>query len=253
MKFIQCSFAQLARVLLVAVSLLAAPVMLSAQQLENPGLISVRLVDVRPGAAAEFEAAIAEVSAASQAAGRPYYHVFQTLRGSSLPSFSIITPEGAFNDLPPLDVDGSVFDRIGHSLNGSTLLTINIAEELSVIPESGVAPSGDFMYVRVRRTSPSDQQAYFDWHENQLTAALREAGVADIRAGRVIMGGDTNTFVRFYYGDSIQSAPGGGVNLFESMGQRDFERMIEAEADLLVGSEDYVYRFREDLSFTAGQ
>jgi hypothetical protein len=253
MKTIRRSFSQLANALLATIFLLAAPAALWGQQLENPGLISVRLVDVRSGAEAEFEAAIAEVAAASQAAGRPYFHVFQTIRGSNLPSYSIITADGAFNDLPPLDIDASVFDRIGHSLNGNQLMTVNIAQALSIIPPSGVAPSGDFMYVRVRRTTPSNQQAYFDWHENQLTAALRDAGAADVRAGRVIMGGNTNTFVRFYYGDTFRSAPTGGVNLAESMGERDFGRMLDAEADLTVASEDYVYRFRADLSFTAGQ
>ena len=251
MKSFQRCFAPLARVSLLSLLLVAAPATLRAQDDEGPGQINVRLVDVKPSSNSEFQAAIAEVAAAWGAAGRPFFHVYERLRGPNLPGYTIVTLDGAFNDLPPLDIDQSVFDRIGHSINGSDLMTLSMYPELSIA--SGRMVPGEFMFVRVRTTSPSNAQAYFDWHANELTPALRQAGVTDVRSGRVLMGGNSNTFVRFYYGDSFASAPGGGANLAQSMGQREFERMLTREAGLVVTAEQYMYRFREDLSFSDPQ
>lgn len=251
MRLFRGVIAPMARVSLAALLLVAASATAWAQD-EDPGVISVRLVDVRPGSNSEFQAAIAEVAAASEAAGRPFFHVYQLVRGPNLPAYSIITLDGAFNELPPMNIDPSVFDRINHSLNGSDLMTVLVFPQLS-IGSGSVVPSGEFMSVRVRTTSPSNRQAYFDWHANVLTPAARQGGVTDLRAGRVLMGGNSNTFVRFYYGDSVQSAPGGGGNIAEAIGQREFDRMIEREASLIVSDQMYIYRFREDLSSTAAQ
>lgn len=243
-------FAPLAPASLIVLLFATAPATLWAQEDQGPNLVSIRLVDVKPGSNAEWQAAIAEVAAAAEAAGWQFFHVYQRLRGPNLPTYSIITPDGASNDLPPLDIDQSVFDRLGHSQNGNDLMTVAFFPELGISTGS-VAPSGEFMSVRVRTASPSNRQAYFDWHANELTPAAREGGVTDLRAGRVVVGGNTNIFIRFYYGDTVQSAPAGGGNIGQVMDERDFERMIAREASLIVADEMYVYRFREDLSFTA--
>jgi len=250
MKSLNRFSAPCARISLAVLLFVTAPATLWAQDDEGPAQINIRLVDVKPGSNAEWQAAIAEVAAASEAAGWLFYHVYQRLRGPNLPTYSIITPGGATNDLPPRDIDQSVFDRLGHSQNGNALMTVLFYPELGISTGS-VAPSGEFMSVRVRTVSPSNRQAYFDWHANELTPAAREGGVTDLRSGRVAVGGNTNTFVRFYYGDTPQSAPAGGGNIGQSMNQRDFQRMIANEASLIVADEMYLYRFREDLSFTA--
>ena len=247
MKLFQCSCALLARVLAVLL-FFTGPASLWAQEDEGPAQVNVRLVDVKPGSNAEFQAAIGEVNAAWEAAGRPWFHVYQRVRGPNLPTYAIITP-GPGTDLPPIDIDGNVFDRINHSTNGSDLMTVAFFPELGISTGS-VEPSGEFMSVRVRVVSPSNRQAYFDWHANELTPAARAGGVTDLRAGRVVFGGNTDTFVRYYYGDSVQSAPTGGGNIAEAMEPRDFERMIAREADLIVADEMYIYRFRDDLSST---
>jgi hypothetical protein len=128
------------------------------------------------------------------------------------------------------------------------LLTIEMYPALSI--DAGTAPSGEFMQVRVRTTSPSNRQAYFDWIEDELAPALREGGVTDFRSGRIIMGGNPNTFVRYTLANEF---PAQGPDIAAAVGEREFARIIGREPGLLVSSEEYVYRFREDLSFTADE
>lgn len=216
----------------------------------GPGRIQVRLVSVKSDGVAGWVSAIKEVAAAQEAAGRPFFHVYQNVRGDQ-PSFSIITLDGAYVDLPPASLDAGVIDRLQQNGNGNTLLSLAVFPELSIEGDS-LEPPGEFMRVRVRGVSPRNADAYFAWHRDELTPALREAGLSDMRAGRVTLGGNTNTFVRYTYSDSVAGG-GGALDIPGTVGQREFERIIEREANLLSVSEDYVYRFRADLSFTSEQ
>ena len=227
-------------------TLLFASTMLWAQDDDGPGRISVRLVDVRADAVAQFEAAIADIGAVQKAAGRPFFHVYERIRGAT--GFTVITSDADYNELPAAPLDSDLLDRILHSLNGSTLMTLNIYPQLGIPGAGTTAPSGEFLIARVRTTSPSNRQAYFDFQANELVPALRAAGVTDQRAGRVIAGGNTNTFVRYSFTNDWTDPAN---PLLQSLGQRDFDRLIARGNALLVNVEDYVYRFREDLSFTA--
>jgi hypothetical protein len=233
---------------LLAGALLLAPLALLAQD-EGPGRISVRIVDVKPDSVAAFEAAIADVAEAQRAAGRPFFHVFQRVRGDQ-PGFSIIGPDGAYTELPPLELEDGLVDRLQHATNGSTLLSVAIFPELG-IDAGSLAPTGEYLQVRLRTVAPSNRQAYFAWHRDELTPALRDAGIKDLRVGRITLGGNTNTFVRYAFADAIVG--GGGPNSPEVIGQQRWDRVLTREAALLVASEDLVYRFREDLSFTTEQ
>jgi len=108
-------------------------------------------------------------------------------------------------------------------------------------------PTGDFMRIRVRTVSPGNAQAYMDWQENEMTPALREGGITDVRFAQVTLGGNSNSFIRFTYPDAIA---GGGPNVGEVVGEREFQRILDREASLLANAEDYVYRYRRDLSYT---
>jgi len=236
----------LARALAVG-TLLSASTMLWAQD-DGPGQISVRLVDVKADAVAQFEAAIADIGAVQQAAGRPFFHVYERIRGAA--GFTIITLDADYNELPPAPLDSDLLDRVVHSVHGSTLLTLTIYPELGIPGAGTTAPSGEFMIARVRTTSPSNRQAYFDWQANELVPALRAAGLTDQRAGRVIAGGNENTFVRFSFTNDWTDQ---GNPLLASLGQREFDRLIGRANTLVVNAEMFIYRFRADLSFTAPQ
>jgi len=250
MKSLQCFCAPVVRASLAAFLTVTAASTLWAQEDQGPAMISAILIDVKSDSVAEFEAAAADFSAAQEAAGRPFVHVYQRIRGDNLPGFVVFTLDGAYNGLPQLQPDPSIGNRIGNAVNSVSVVTVAAYGELG-IDSGNMAPGGEFLTTRVRITSPSNQQAYFDWHENEFTPALREGGVTDLRVGRVIAGGNTNTFLRWSYSDTFPAS--GGPNVAEAVGQREFQRLLEGEANLIVASEDYILRFREELSFTAEQ
>jgi hypothetical protein len=235
------------RQLLILGAVLLAPGLLWAQQ-DGPGFISVRFVEVNSGANADFVAAMRDLAEEQEASGQPALHVYQRIRGDN--GFTIITVDDAFNDLPQGNLSPGLFGRVTRTIASTSVLTMAIYPELSISSGGGLAPGGEFMRARVRTVSPGNGQAYFDWHADEFTPALREAGVTDLRAGRVILGGNNNTFVRFGYSDEF---PGGGANVAETIGEREFQRLIARENALIVNSEDFMYRFRADMSFTAGQ
>ena len=233
--------------LLLAGGLLLMPLTLISQE-EGPGRWTVRIVTVKPDSAAGFEAALKDVAAIQEEAGRLLFHVYERVRGG-LDSYAIITQDGAYVDLPAAPLGSELVDRLVHSEDNTTLLSLAFYGELG-INSGSLHPPGEYMRVRVRRVPPANADAYFAWHRDELTPALREAGLNDLRAGRVMLGGDTNTFVRYTYSDSLAGGAA-GLDIPGTVGQREFDRIIARERALLSSSEDLVYRFREDLSFTS--
>jgi hypothetical protein len=225
--------------------LLLAPA-LSWGQNDGVGYINVRFVEVNSGANAEFVAAIRDLAEQLEASGQPAFHVYQRIRGDN--GYTIITIDDAFADLPEADISPALFGRVVRTIASTSVRTLAVYPQLSIDSGGGLAPSGEYMRVRVRTTSPSNQQAYFEWHEEEFTPALREGGLTDLRTGRIILGDNTNTFVRFTYSDEF---PENGT-VAENIGQRELQRLLARESQLLVSSADYMYRFREDMSFTAG-
>jgi hypothetical protein len=65
--------------------------------------------------------------------------------------------------------------------------------------------------------------------------------------GRVVAGGNIDTFVKFTYSDEI---PPDNAEILAKM---DIGSLIAREQELSVAEEDYVDRFRPDLSFTTEQ
>lgn len=232
------------RLLLLAV-LLVAPAMLSAQDDDGPAFISVRFVDVKPDAGAQFEAAIKDIGQSLRSGGAPFFHVYQRMRGDM--GYTIITQDRAYANQPAIEISPTLITRVTSTLNSTRLVTLAIYPELSITGDS-VEPEGEFMHVRVRTTSPANRQGFFDWQKNELVPALRKAGATNRRAGRVVAGGNVNTFVDFSYSKRF---PQGEVNLPQAMGQRNFDQMISRANNLTAAAEDYRYRFRSDLSFTA--
>ena len=237
----------------VVFSLVLAPLLLvSADSLAQEGnrpRVSIRLADVKSDSVAQFEAAIAEIGGVLEAAGRQYFHVYERVRGD-LPGYSIISEDGDINGLPGVDIGGSLLDRVNHSLNGNTRLSVEFIPELGISSRDGVEPSGRYLYVRVRTTSPANARGFLAAQAEEVVPALEAGGVTDRRFGRVMYGGNPNTFVNFTYSDEFPGSSGGNP-VAEAIGQRDFDRMIGRLNGLISTAEDLIYVFRPDLSFTA--
>lgn len=237
------------RPLLVLAVIGLTPLTLWAQDNQAPQGVRVRLIDVKADAVPQFEAAIRDLSASLKAQGQPFFHLYERILGDNLPSYTLITPDPMFGETPNAQLPQDVIARIVGAVNGSTLVTVETYPELG-IAGVGLAPPTDFLYTRLRVTSPANQQAYFEW-QRELAGVLQKAGLKDLRVGRIILGGNTNTFLRWNF---LEKFPGDdGLDIAGTIGERDFQRLLQRGASLTVASEDYVLRFRKDLSFTAAQ
>ena len=232
---------------LVAITLLSvAPLSVWAQEAAEIAGVSVRIVSVKPDSAAEWEAAVADLSASFQSQGAPFFHVYERLRGDNLPSYTIISLDELFGEVPATEIDPQVLNRIVSASRTSNLVSVETYADLG-IEGASLAPGGPFLRTRVRVTSPANSAAYMEW-EGELADALEEAGLTDMRIGRVVMGGNSNTHIRWSYQDSISG--GQPTDIEGTIGQREFDRIIARGTDLETSAEDYVLRYRDDLSFT---
>ena len=245
MNTIPNTLAALTRLLAIG-ALTFSPFSVWAQE-NGPGYIHVVFADVRPAAQAEFEAVIKEIGSVQQEAGHPFMHVYQRIRGDS--GYTIFGMDPDMNGLPQLDLTTQLTARVTGALNGIRRVTLAMSPEISIASDA-MDPSGQHMRVVARTVAPGNAQDFFELQRDELVPALREAGMTDRRAGRVMTGGNPNTFVAFAYADEFN---GGAVDLAEVMGQRQFDSFVDRASAMQVNVEDYRYIFRPDLSFTAAQ
>jgi hypothetical protein len=229
----------------LALAILALPLAAYAQQ-EGVGYINVRFADVKPDSVPAFEAALKDIGASLRDGGVPFFHVYQRIRGDM--GYTIVTLDPAYNEMPPAEIPPELIARITSTLVATSVVTLEIDPAIGIASDS-FEPVGNFMHVRVRTTSPANRQGYFEWQRDDLLPVLREAGVTDRRAGRIVVGGNLNTFVEFTYSDKFPS----DLNVGEKIGERRFGPIIERGNALTTNAEDYEYVFRRDLGFTAEQ
>jgi hypothetical protein len=224
-----------------------ASISVQAQDAQPVG-VQVRMMSVKPDSVAQFEAAIGDISAALQEQGRPFFHVYERLRGDGVPGYSVFTQDPYFGEVVPVDIGDALGDRIRHTLSDSTRLTIQTYTNLGIAGES-LAPPAPYLRTRVRITSPANRADFIEWQE-EAVELLTEAGLSDLRVGRIVLGGNSDSWVRWTYQESI-SGPPTGLDIEGTVGQNRIDAMVAEGNELLVAQEDYVLMFREDLSFTA--
>ena len=227
---------------LTAAVFITAPNLASAQE-DGPFMLSTRLLDVQSGTEAHVESALADISAEFGNAGRPFNMVYQRIRGD-LPAYVIYTPDANYNEMPPIDLDDGLIARVTDHLDGNTLLTTAINPALATNVEGMDTP--DYMFVRVFSVPPANNEAFQEFMAETVAPALDEAGVSS-RSGRNILGGSIGNYVLYIYNDSFPADT--AQRLMQSMGERDYDRMIAQGESLVSGVQDLVYRFREDLSY----
>ena len=141
-----------ARTVLALGVLVLAPSLLWAQA-EGPAFVSARLVEVQSGHNAEFEAAVADISAQLEASGTDFFLVFERIRGG-LPGYTIFTPDGLFNGTPPPNLDPNFVARATGASSGALLMSLAFFPELSIVPPPAER-GGQFLHVRAITTSPN--------------------------------------------------------------------------------------------------
>jgi hypothetical protein len=215
------------------------------------GGVSVRIVSVKPDAQAQFEAAVADLAESLGEQGALFFHVYQRERGANLPSYTVISQDPVFGEMPQVNIDPAIINRIVSATNGSDLVSVLVDPNLGIQGEGGLEPPAPYLRTRLRVTAASRRQDFIEW-QTAWADILEEAGLDDLRVGRIILGGNLNTFVIWTFQDDMN--PGlPGVDIEGTIGLDRAERLGDQARAMMVAEEDYILRFREDLSFTAAQ
>ena len=215
-----------------------SPQMVQAQD-DDPGYIHLRIIELHANKVADFEELVKQRSAAESDAGIGFNHVFQRLRGI-VNAFLIVSP-GYGNDVADIDLPDDWGPSISQTIKSHTVVTAMIGP--GTLSSGSPAPTGEYLYVRLRDVAPGNVELYADWQENKLLPALREIGVNDVRTARVVLGGSPERFVRFAFMDDWPGQGGGPGG--------DLSGILAEESTMVRARQNLFYRFRDDLSFTA--
>lgn len=225
------------------------PIQSSAEEHEaaEPSYINFRIQTVKPGRIPEWERIRKERTEAARKAGRPYYHVYQRVRGPS-DTFLIVSPEegigepgGHIDIQPALDRQNSWFNAIAGTLDSQLVLSLQFYPDLRTIPDGPVHPSAKFLHLRIRTAAAGRSGDFEKWLRDDLIPDLREADVGDVRVARVVLGGNPRTWVTASFVDGWPYSNENPVS----------PRMLARGDTMVATRNDYFYEFRDDLSFTA--
>ena len=105
----------------------------------------------------------------------------------------------------------------------------------------------EFAIARILTVTPGNIDAFEEFLSETVVPAFDAAGIMS-RVGQVVVGGDLGTFVIYMFSDSFPSNT--TQRLMQSMGERDYDRMIDQGSSLISSVQDVAYRYRDDLSYS---
>lgn len=236
---------KLLSILLAAGLLFAAlPSVVSAQE-DAVATITARLVTVKGDRVAQWESLQRERTLALRARGIGFRHVFRSLRGTTL-TYLIITP-GTRSNVP---VTRNWVTAVNGMIVSGQVSTLRAYPELGTNTSGSTAITTDFVRIRIRTVPPGRSNDYYEWQRDELVPALQTAGIGDTRVARIALGGNTNTWMRFGFIDSLPTLSGPNI-LAESMGVEEAQQMLDRGNALTSNATDVIYSYRADLSYDA--
>lgn len=230
----------------IAAVAVAAPV--SAQD-NQPGWLSVAIVQVKSGHGPDFEALASDLMQAQQDAGMPATQVYEVLLGSA-GEYHFVTPVASIAETetgaPPMDpAEMAVwFSRVTQHLESARFFYASIHAEHSIQTDAG--ESAELLLLQTIRTVAGMQDEYSEWIEDFLMPALRESDVAGHTLSSGVFG---DSVQNFYHAVSIPSWDFLDMPhpLVRSMGQRAFEQMNERTEGIVESVGLVIARPRNDL------
>ena len=217
-----------------------SPVM--AQDEENTERLRIHMqhYQTKPQMVSLFENTMRSRRDAEQAYGMGFYFVFERVVGKKHHYVTFQTGDGSF--VVPYPYPPEWHQAVQMSYDDQTLLSLEVYGE-TVVNETP-EPLTQYMVVQYRTVSPSNDNAYGDWLVDELMPALQERNSGDIRFVRVALGDNTNKFITFRFVDEWPTAS--NVTL-----DNELQAIYNEGNEMVLDSQDYLYIYRKDLSFSA--
>ena len=239
--------------LLVAVAgllLSLAPPSALAQD-DEPGWVNVRVIEVRPDKAAEWEQLQQQRNEAIKKAGLTGRDIWKVVRGD-VDTYHIVTRVSKLggNDEPPPDPLGVAgfqqwISRVNQCVGDRQVLTLRRRPELSIPAKEGRKPNLGML--RLRTTGPAQGQAYAAYLRDDLIPALKKAKVDGVYVSRVFAGDNNRTWAQFSMVDNWAGFDEPGA-LTKALGQTEAGNLIRKGGKLIEHSENILLQYRADLS-----
>jgi len=221
---------------------------------QRPVIRRVTMATVKPGSVTEFESAVKEYNAAyAKISGVVNRGSFQSLTGPL--QFVLVRDYDKWSDLDPgaasKAIAGSaeiarINSRIANCVESQTNL---IEELLPMLSTPGrMAEPPKLIRLSRSRIQPAKTEEFEALVKNELMPAYLKAGAKSFTVRRVRFGGPTNDY---YISTRMNNWADVDNSLRKSMGDAAYNAMVKKLTALTISREINVYRFREDLSFSA--
>lgn len=193
-----------------------------------------------------YEDLLRERRDAWKAAGHSYVHVFERVRHGESAYLSMYEdPDVNQLSLADADISPTWAAQIGGIAKYHILLTVEMPSAFVGNTDRGLGQDGDLLDMRVLRTAPGRAQAYYDWQADQLFPALRKAGVR-MYGARAFLGDSNRTFLTF----SVLEDWAEFTNPDPAHNSAELQKIRSAGEEMIVSTEQLMYRYRGDLSFS---
>lgn len=221
--------------LMLASLLISLPVI--AQDAPPRLQIHTNQYQVKPQMVAQFENSIKSRRDAEKAYGMGFYFIFEREVGDKHNYMTLQTGDGSFN----VPLSSEWHQTIQKSYDKHALVSWEVYGEVAVhqTPE----PLAKLMVIQYRTVSASDSSAYGAFVDELIPALKKQSPSSDIRFARVALGGNTNKFVIMRFVDEWPTAS--NVELDDKI-----QRLFDEGNKMVVDSQDYLYTYRKDLSFS---
>ena len=225
--------------------------MLSAQAQNENGLMNVRIVTVKQDHLNDWIELQKQLTESMQKAGAPPRRIWQIVKGDHN-TFHILTPLEGWADYDSSNDNGMGEAEWANWIN-KVSDTIQFREERTVRTYGFSIPQEEgaerklvaVRYHTVKQGHNGDMQA---WFEEKLVPALKKLDQKGRYFGRIITGGNVNTF---YHARALESYADMGNWAFSNLSQKERDEIFTDERNSwVIESTQTLMRYRADLSFS---
>ncbi len=239
--------------LLVAVAgllLSLAPPSALAQD-DEAGWSNVRVIEVRPDKAAEWEQLQQQRNEAIKKAGLTGREIWKVVRGD-VDTYYIVTRVSKLggNDEPPPDPLGVAgfqqwISRVNQCVGDRQVLTLRRMPALSIPAKEGRKPN--LAILRLRTNGPGQRQPYTAYLRDDYIPALKKAKVDGVYVSRIFAGDSVRTWAVVTLVDNWAAFDEPNP-LTKALGQAEAGKLIQKGARMIEQNETILLQYRADLS-----
>ena len=224
---------------------------LGLAQDDEPGWLNVRVIEVKPDKAAEWEQLQKQRSEAIKKAGRPGRDIWEVVRGD-IDVYHIVTRVQNLgeNDEPQPDPLGEAGfqqwrSRTQQCVGDRQVLTLRRMPELSIPAKEG--RKRNLGILSLRTNGPGQRQSYIAYLRDDYIPALKKAKVNGVYVSRVFAGDSVRTWAFFTLVDNWAAFDKPNP-LTQALGEAETRKLIGKGMRMIERSERILLRYRADLS-----